>query len=115
MGAMGFLHNSRPQSYDPCSCKKQASKDTTPNPNPAVYQIRKKYQAKFGGPVLVHINYPHCTNFEGNKLLIFRNNRVFDEMRNKNFIDPHFNDDSLIARFNPLMWDMAVKYVDSIS
>jgi len=57
-----------------------------------------------GNYLLVVINYPDCTNFEGNKILVFENlsERELKLMRN---IDPHFFNDSRyktpIARFEP--------------
>jgi hypothetical protein len=61
------------------------------------------------------INYPDCTNYEGNKILVFHNISV-EEIANANTIDPHFCDKdhvSPIARFRPSKdgWSMAEAFI----
>lgn len=51
--------------------------------------------------VIATITYPNCTNFEGRKLVVFRDATV-QEIKQLNTIDPHFYEDSkIIARFAP--------------
>lgn len=71
------------------------------NPDPREYEIVKiEFYKEF---CIAMINYPDCKNYEGNKVLIFKN--VTENMlRQTNFIDPHFckgNHISPIARFEP--------------
>lgn len=50
---------------------------------------------------MVRIKYPNCTNFEGEKILVYQ---VLSEqeLRSKTSIDPHFNEDlKSVARFQP--------------
>ena len=50
--------------------------------------------------VVVEINYPDCTNYEGNKIIVFKDvNKL--TIWNLNSIDPHFCESKLspFARF----------------
>lgn len=65
------------------------------NPNPHLFKIIQIEQ--FDNCYMSVINYPNCTNFEGNKILI----TTWDP-RNRISIDPHFSSGyGLIARFEP--------------
>lgn len=80
-----------------------------PNPDPTNYQIVKAEE--HGKYLIIKINYPNCTNYEGNKILVFKATLL--ELVNQKVIDPHFfnNKDfkSPIARFVPTDegWGMA--------
>lgn len=54
--------------------------------------------------LIVKIHYPNCTNFEGNKILVFRDCTLQD-LEEQVAIDPHFSDSKKyhhpIARFVP--------------
>jgi len=84
-----------------------------PNPNPRNFKFVKiEYDAPF---IITMINYPDCTNWEGNKILVF-DNVTLDELANMDEIDPHFCDGdhkSPIARFEPTKsgWAMAKAFV----
>ncbi len=89
-----------------------------PNPNPKNYEIiNYTYQGKY---LIVLIQYPDCKNFEGRKILVFRNIFIEDLWKQKEGIDPHFSDNdgfhSPIARFVPTLegWEMAIKFVKSL-
>lgn len=79
---------------------------TTPplplNPDPSKYIIQ--YHERHGDFLLLHIYYEGCTNFEGNKVLLFKDVSLPDILRQE-LIDPHFCDNknfiSPIARFEP--------------
>jgi hypothetical protein len=64
------------------------------------------------------MQYPDCTNYEGNKILVFRGVTLID-LVNQRQIDPHFFKDakvkSPIARFEPTPqgWTMAQVFVDA--
>ncbi len=95
--------------------KKQQPK--LPNPDPMNYKIEKVHED--GAFLIIKINYPDCTNFEGNKILVFRDTTLVD-LVNQKYIDPHFFQDanikSPIARFIPTDegWQMATKFVQTM-
>jgi len=64
--------------------------------------------------VVLFVNYPNCTNYEGNKILIFENISL-KEIRSWRNLDPHFLDDgkSPIARFRPDTdgWEKAKRFI----
>lgn len=84
-----------------------------PNPDPNNYKIVKAKEV--GNYLILKINYPDCTNYEGNKILVFKAKTLIDIV-NQKYIDPHFFIDSKIAspiaRFIPTDggWDMAVMF-----
>jgi len=84
-----------------------------PNPNPRNFKFKKiEIMEEYA---LAWINYPDCTNYEGDKILVFENMSLTD-MANMNRIDPHFCDGehpSPIARFEPTErgWDMAIAFI----
>ncbi|MFM1755424.1 MAG: Caulobacter phage CcrPW [Bacteroidota bacterium] len=82
------------------------------NPNPYRYKI-VKYQ-KVNVACVVMINYPDCTNYEGNKILVYKSHVEFQKLKKKGIIDPHFfeKDISPIARFEPTEfgWDLAMQF-----
>lgn len=64
-----------------------------PNPNPYNYKIVRSY---YDGH-LVLVNYPDCTSFGGNKLLLLK------EPHRGGSLDPHLLSEShiVLARFTP--------------
>lgn len=72
------------------------------NPDPSNYKIL--LLTEVGDYLIVKLNYPNCTNFEGNKILVFQGVKLIDLM-NQKLIDPHFFQDakyaSPVARFTP--------------
>lgn len=112
---MGVL----PGSFCNCKCKDQKSNNEVnfPNPNPNNYNIKRI--GSFGEYVVVLINYPDCTNYEGNKIMVFEN-MTQDQLEKMDSIDPHFCDkdhSSPIARFEPTDrgWFMAMNLVETLS
>lgn len=79
------------------------------NPNPKNFEFIKVEQ--FCGHVVAKIKYPNCTNYEGNKILVFKN-KTKEEILNLTEIDPHFNKDEYapFARLEPTNegWLMAI-------
>ena len=66
------------------------------NPNPYNYKLLHK-EVVNGYHILV-VNYPDCTNYEGNKILVF--SKVLSNPLGD--LDPHFFPSStLVARFVP--------------
>lgn len=83
---------------------------TNNNPNPFVFEILKAKRYK--DCTIVSVKYLGCTNFEGNKILVFEH--LSDtELNDAVSLDPHFNIESkLIARFKPTDegWLMALAF-----
>lgn len=84
------------------------------NSDITVYRIIKC--KKIENFLILFINYPNCTNFEGNKILVYINCTI-DDLYTQGSIDPHFSDNenyiSPIARFIPtdMGWKMAEFFV----
>jgi hypothetical protein len=100
-----------------CSCGSAYNNTPElPNPDPSNFNIAKIEQV--GAYVLVKINYPDCTNFEGWKILLLRGSE--HEVRELRKIDPHFCDKCdgpwLVARFEPTMegWTLARRLADTL-
>lgn len=72
------------------------------NPNPKNFRIRDLVEV--GRYLVAKVEYPGCTNFEGVKILVFRDVRA-PQLRAMSELDPHFCQDSshphLVARFRP--------------
>lgn len=81
------------------------------NPNPFNFRITKFKQ--IGKFLIVSVHYPDCTNYEGNKILLYEGVSLSD-LKSQKSIDPHFSENknflSPIARFIPteMGWSMAV-------
>lgn len=81
-----------------------------PNPDPANYKIN--HHRQLGRMLLVDINYPDCTNYEGRKILVY-DGVTIEQLRKQKLIDPHFSENekytSPVARFEPTDrgWKMA--------
>lgn len=83
-----------------CNCDCKQMKST--NPNPYNYKVLEATMVR--NLLVVKINYPDCTNYEGNKILVFHNAKLEDFINLKS-IDPHFSKNEFgvhpIARFQP--------------
>lgn len=83
-----------------------------PNPNPENFQILKS--KIIGRYILLSVNYPDCTNFEGDKILLYKDVNINTLLEQKS-LDPHFSNNTLlhspIARFKPTKegWELAEK------
>jgi len=109
---MGIGLGSRCKTYDarlePCVW-------TTNEPEaPDVSKFMVIKMEQVGYNIVVYINYPNCSNYEGNKICVYRN-ADFTDFIGLDKLDPHFTDVttkiSPFARFEPTKegWDMAVK------
>jgi len=81
------------------------------NPDPSSFKVKKFY--KFNGLFVSLVNYPNCTTFEGNKILVTNY-----DVREKIKLDPHFDNGSgLVARFEPTDtgWEAAVWFVTNVT
>jgi len=65
-------------------------------PDPSRWALIRKKQFKHG--YAIHVKYFDCTNFEGNKIMVYRG-----QYKLRTVMDPHFadSDDAPIARFKP--------------
>ena len=98
-----------------CGCGGKASK--LPNPDPKNFKILRSVKA--GRYVTVMVNYPDCTNYEGNKVLVF-SDLTQDQIGLLKSIDPHFcegDHPSPIARFEPTAdgWDMSITFINTLN
>mgnify|MGYP001768859262 CR=1 FL=1 len=85
-----------------------------PNPNPKNFEIINIITVN--GYTIMLINYPDCTNYEGNKILVYDKDFDVRILLAIKKIDPHFYSagDSPIARFEPTErgWNMAVSFAE---
>lgn len=82
------------------------------NPNPYRFKVLQK--KLIGKSVVVFVNYPDCKNYEGDKILVFKNEKDFNANVSIGTLDPHFSQThpSPIARFEPTKngWKLACKF-----
>jgi len=71
-----------------------------PNPNPLNYLIMDYLE--YNNNLLIYIKYPDCTNYEGNKILLYKD-VCLDQLKKQGSIDPHFSENKIspFARFEP--------------
>ncbi len=92
-----------------------SAKEKPKNPNPNPYKFKIVEWIQIGQYLTVKINYPDCTNYEGNKILVYDGIDI-DDLRKYDAIDPHFSVNkkfkSPIARFEPTDqgWIYALKF-----
>lgn len=83
-----------------------------PNPDPENFKILSSQT--IGNWLIIKVNYPDCTNYEGNKILLYKYVTV-EQLIAQGSIDPHFSNNcnfhSPVARFIPTDdgWRMACK------
>jgi hypothetical protein len=86
-------------------------------PNPDPYNWILNNSLKIGRFLLIHITYPDCTNYEGKKIMLYKN-VTLQELEGQKTIDPHFSSNkkfhSPIARFEPTNkgWEMGKKMME---
>lgn len=87
------------------------------NPNPDNWKILEHKQ--FDEYLVVEIRYPDCTNYEGVKILVYKDMDL-KTLRKQKKIDPHFSENkdfkSPIARFEPTEdgWFMACFFCENM-
>jgi len=102
-------------SIGPSKCSCNYSNNRLPNPDLKNFEIQEVVSSSEF--TLVKINYPDCTNYEGNKILLYKN-EDFDELLKQDnvTIDPHFCKDcpSPVARFEPTErgWRMGISLIE---
>ncbi|MCP4520978.1 MAG: hypothetical protein GY827_04670 [Cytophagales bacterium] len=91
--------------------------ESLPNPNPNNYKVIRHYQS--GKFLLVELKYLDCTNYEGNKIMLYKDCTMTQLLEQK-LIDPHFSNNpnyySPIARFEPTDegWNLATNYINML-
>lgn len=96
------------------------TKETVNNNNTnIVYVDRFKIMATHqeGKNIAVLIKYPDNTNYNGNKIVVFKN-KTKEQVSKMKEIDPHFlPDNNIIARFEPTNegWELAIKFLKLIT
>lgn len=91
-------------SFDSTSAPVYIAPVNDPNPvaNPNNYDIINYLESN--GWLLIKIKYPDCKNYEGMKILLFKDVTVMDLLKQR-LIDPHFSENkkykSPFARFEP--------------
>ena len=95
--------------------EKQTKENLPQNPDPKNFSIN---ELKAIGPfVIALIKYPDCKNYEGDKILVYKNKTLVD-ISKCDIIDPHFCENcnvSPVARFRPTAegYDMAEQFCNS--
>lgn len=90
-----------------CGCVPSPPQQST-NPDPEKFKIVKI--AGVSHFTLAKVKYENCTNYEGEKIILFALNIRFVKAMSR--IDPHFSEDSSItARFVPTQggWDLGIE------
>lgn len=88
--------------------------------NPNKYRYTVIRSERVGAGVVAVVHYPDCTNFHGNKILVYEDGEAFDAIWKRadgepqGPIDPHFLEEGMspIARFEPTTrgWEMAQRF-----
>lgn len=83
-----------------------------PNPVPENFTVERTQRA--GSYVCALVHYPDAINFEGRKVIVFRDTTE-EAVIDSGSLDPHFAEDgNIIARFRPddEGWQDALSYAD---
>lgn len=89
-----------------------------PNPNPGNFKILRgvEFDGANGKMVVVEVQYPDCTNYEGRKILVMGLPQA--EFRTMKWLDPHFSEQhpEMLARFAPTAvgWGLACEFVKMV-
>ncbi len=115
MGAVKFFSSSN---FDNRGPENNSLDKVVSNPDPTKYRILR--EKRINNFIILKINYTESTNYEGNKILVFKDHSLLDIVNQKEGIDPHFSDNSSlispIARFRPddEGWNLAVFLAENI-
>lgn len=87
--------------------------NTTPNPNKYNFTIESFHEA--GEYLVLKLNYPHCTTFNGDKVVVLDNYCTYQEISNLEELDPHFlEDNNVVMRFRGDEFTEACNIIDLI-
>ena len=81
----------------------ECTKPDPRNPDPKRYTILS--HSTVNQYLILDLQYPNCTNYEGRKILLFDRGVTLKTLRRQGMIDPHFHPSEIvahpIARFEP--------------
>jgi hypothetical protein len=98
--------------------KHETTRRGSGDPNPKRFELIRRRQC--GPNLVVELRYPDCNNYEGRKILVFRNTSWTD-LAKQGEIDPHFSNikkmRSPFARLEPTShgWRLAVRLAGAMS
>lgn len=80
------------------------------NPNPKDFVVENIFHGNRG--CVARIRYRGCTNFEGQKILVFMDKKEMLQAIKDKILDPHFLQGSgLLARFRPDQFALACRFL----
>ncbi len=91
-----------------------------PDPNNYVVIKVADQLGRLGKWCAMFVKYRGCTNYEGNKILVFKDH-YYDELKAQGLLDPHFSDSKEyihpFARFEPTDagWEAAKLFIKIMS
>ncbi len=92
------------RSSDSVFAEKMRVESITKNPNPRPDNYKIQRSKVVGNFLIIDIQYPDCTNYEGRKILVFEGCTLQD-LKKQKLIDPHFSENkrfiSPVARLEP--------------
>jgi hypothetical protein len=99
-----------------CTCEAKLPKNAPPRltgVDPRRFKVLRS--SENGDWLIVMVNYPDASNYEGNKILVFQG-VTLEKLQTLDFLDPHFCEKAHIvprARFEPTKegWKMAICFV----
>lgn len=108
---MGVIRHFSSSSFDPPRCG-DTKKEVYYSPSPALENYTIVNHQQFGQNLVVKIKYKDVPNYEGNKIMVYRNCDI-EALKEQKLIDPHFSENeekhSPFARFEPTLhgWKIA--------
>lgn len=117
---VSVLGRSSSSSYG-CSSSPSVPPQLRPAGNPDPHNYRIGALKYVGAYMVLAVKYPNCKNYEGKKILVYKDVELEQLLHQPGGIDPHFSDattnKSPIARFQPTDqgWDMAVTFCGAMT
>jgi len=99
-----------------CSEDTPTAKPLPGNPNKFRFEITR-YEL-VGKVAVIMVHYPDCTNYGGNKILVFDDEDALKRSISDKELDPHFleSNTSMVARFAPTDrgWGLAIRFAHQL-
>ena len=108
---MGVIRHFSSSSFDPPR-QEIIKKEVYYSPSPALENYTIVRHEQFGQNLVVKIKYKDVPNYEGNKIMVYKNCDI-KTLKEQKLIDPHFSENeekhSPFARFEPTQhgWKIA--------
>jgi hypothetical protein len=85
---------------------------------PSRYNYMEMQNNEQNGNIAILVNYPNCKNYEGEKIIVFKNT-TWEQVKNLKELDPHFTEENVVkpfARFEPTEegWLSAVALLNAL-